>query len=424
MSTKEVLLTRPQHQLVTSPAQFPAFVGGFGSGKTHALTHRAISKKLAYPKQNVAYYLPTFDLARTIAFPRFAELFEFYKIKATLNKTFATYEIPDRGQILFRTMDNPERIVGYEVADSLADEIDTLEQEKAADVWNKILGRNRQKKPDGSLNTVAVGTTPEGFRFVYDRWVRKHKPGDGYELIRAPTSSNLKNLPAGYIESLRATYPENLLAAYLDGEFVNLTSGAVYPEFDRLLNYTPVMLAANEPIHIGMDFNVGNMAAVICAVRNQRPHAVGEIVNVLDTPAMIVNVRQRYGKQRQIFIYPDSSGKSRKTNDASVSDISLLRAAGFNVIVDTNNPAIRDRVLAVNNAICTRVNGREVRKLLVNTDACPSLTESLSQQAYGKDGNPSKTSGFDHVNDALGYMITKIWPVRATGFKRLNLVGM
>ena len=27
-----------------------------------------------------------------------------------------------------------------------------------------------QKKPDGMTNTVGVGTTPEGFRFVYQQW--------------------------------------------------------------------------------------------------------------------------------------------------------------------------------------------------------------------------------------------------------------
>jgi len=46
-------------------------------------------------------------------------------------------------------MDRPERIIGYEHADAVADELDTLTQEKAADVWRKIKARNREKKPDG-----------------------------------------------------------------------------------------------------------------------------------------------------------------------------------------------------------------------------------------------------------------------------------
>jgi hypothetical protein len=98
-----------------------------------------------------------------------------------------------------RTMDNPSRIVAYEVADSIADELDTLTVDKARDVWNKIIARNRQKKPDGSLNTVGVATTPEGFRFVYERWQKN--PAPGYRLIKATTMSNAANLPDGYIDS-------------------------------------------------------------------------------------------------------------------------------------------------------------------------------------------------------------------------------
>lgn len=417
---KIIRLTKPQHALVVSKAQFPAFVGGFGSGKTEALTNRMIAKKLQYPRQNVGYYLPTFDLARTIAFPRFCEKLEDMRIPFTLNKTYAIIEVGkgELGQILFRTMDNPERIVGYEVADSGVDELDTLKTEDARQSWNKIISRNRQKKPDGSLNTVAVGTTPEGFRFVYERWKRNEEASkkDGYELIRAPTSSNLRNLPKGYIESLQATYPSNLLAAYLDGEFVNLTSGSVYPAFDRLLNRTSAVHRAGEPLHIGMDFNVGNMAAVVFVVRDNRPFAVKEFVGLLDTPATIQAIKGHY-PGHMVIVYPDSSGKSRHSNDASVSDISLLRQARFNVIVNTQNPAVKDRVLSLNKAI-------ETRQFMVNIDECPLLTESLEKQAYNKKGEPDKTSGFDHLNDAAGYAVVQKWPIRSTGMKRLQLSGI
>jgi hypothetical protein len=422
---RTIQLTAPQYELVTSPFQFPAFVGGFGSGKTEALTQRMIAKKLQYPRQNVAYYLPTFDLARTIAFPRFAEKLEDLHIPFNLNKTYAVIEIGKDGQkygcwgqILFRTMDNPERIVGYEVADSGADELDTLKMDDARNTWNKIISRNRQKKPDGSLNTVAVGTTPEGFRFVYERWARDVAKAEaaGYKLIRAPTSSNLRNLPAGYIESLQATYPSNLLAAYLDGEFVNLESGSVYPGFNRLANSSTAVVRAGEPVHIGMDFNVGNMAAVVHVVRDGTAHAVKEFCGLLDTPTTIQAIKNHY-PGHMIVVYPDSSGKSRRSNDASVSDISLLRQARLNVIVNTQNPAVKDRVLSFNKMI-------DSRNYLVNVDACPLLVESLEKQAYNKQGEPDKTSGFDHLNDAAGYFVVQKWPIRALGMKRLALSGI
>jgi hypothetical protein len=49
-------------------------------------------------------------------------------------------------------------------------------------------------------------------------------PKKGYEIIQAPTASN-PHLPDGYIDSLKDIYPSQLLDAYLEGKFVNLTSG-------------------------------------------------------------------------------------------------------------------------------------------------------------------------------------------------------
>jgi len=203
-------------------------------------------------------------------------------------------------------MDTPERIIGYEVADSLVDELDTLPTEKARDVWNKIISRNRRKKPDGSLNTVGVVTTPEGYRFVYDRW-QKNKTV-GYRLIKANTESNSKHLPAGYIDSLKAIYPTNLLLAYLGGEFVNLTAGSVYHSFDRVLNATFETIKENEPLHIGLDFNVSQMSAVIHVIRNDEPYALMEYTSVFDTPAMIKLLTERHkALGHKIHIYPDAS---------------------------------------------------------------------------------------------------------------------
>lgn len=392
-------------------------VAGFGSGKSHAGIWRALRLKRAYPRQNVAYYLPTYDLVSKMAFPRFAEVLSDINARFTTNKNDALIEIENCGQIIFRTMDNPARIVAYEVADSIVDELDTLTTDKARDVWNKIIGRNRQKKPDGSLNTVGVTTTPEGFRFVYDRW--KKNPAPGYRLIQASTMSNAANLPPGYIDSLRATYPPSLLAAYLDGEFCNLTSGAVYAEFDREKNGCSTTIQTSEPLHIGQDFNVGKMASVVFVMRDGDPHAVDELTGILDTPALISTIKSRY-VGHNILIYPDASANRRQPNNASETDIALLRAAKFTVLAAPSNPAVKDRVLAMNQLICSRVeveeNGvrriEERRRLRVNADKCPVFVECLEKQAYDKNGEPSKDADLDHSPDAAGYFVSHRFPVR------------
>lgn len=411
-----------QKSFAVCPDPFPALVAGFGSGKTAAGIARAMALKAHWREQNVGYYLPTYPLVEDIAYERFPELCERKGWAYKLHKGSAPHiSFPNAGKIIFRTLEKPERIVGYEVGDSIVDELDTLPIDKARHAWTKIIARNRQKKrrklPDGQVqigkNSVGVITTPEGFRFVHERWVKKKKAGDGYTLFHMSTYDNAENLPEDYIDNLRNTYPAALLDAYLMGQFVNLTSGSVYPKFHRKKNYTARKVRPGDALHIGMDFNVMHMAAIVHVIDEQKPRAVKEFVEVFDTPAMIRLLQDTYWKtdsgvldpsRHAIFIYPDASGKQRHSANASETDLTLLKAAGFIVVVDHQNPRVRDRVLSMNKVI-------EDRDYLVNTDLCPVYTDCLEKQAYDKNGEPDKSAGFDHPVDAGGYFIQKRYPV-------------
>lgn len=411
--------TTSQSEFIYSTEPFPAFVGGFGSGKTAAGIARLMRLKRYCPNQDVAYYLPTYPLIEDIAFQRFPALFERNNIPFKLNQQKAVLET-NLGRIIFRNMEQPDRIVGYEVAHSVVDELDTLPMDKARAVWNKIIARNRQKAYTASgkpvPNTVGVATTPEGFRFVYDRWVKNKV--EGYALYKAKTADNALNLPDDYIKNLRNSYSPSLLAAYLDGEFVNLTAGSIYHEFDRQLNGTFETIQPREPLHIGLDFNVNNMSAVVAVTRNGDPMVLDELAGIRDTPTMIAALKARYGGH-SITVYPDASGGSHKSVNASLSDIVLLRAAGFTVLAHPSNPAVKDRILAVNQMI----HNQGKRRLLVNSDRCPSVIEGLERQAYSKSGEPDKTSGLDHLNDALGYFIAYKFGISRGPVRFAQIIG-
>ena len=106
-------------------------------------------------------------------------------------------------------------------------------------------------------------------------------------------------------------------------------------------------------------------------------------------------------------MYPDASGKNRKSNNASTSDIALLEQAGFDVRVNASNPAVKDRVLSVNAML--HKDGK--RRYKVNPQMCPNLVECLEKQAYDKNGEPDKSAGFDHALDAAGYFIAYRYPL-------------
>ncbi len=409
MTAIKVNLTNPQMQFMQMSVKFPAFIAGFGSGKTEALVNWLLAQKLSNPFGDVAYYAPTFDLIRLIAWPRFEMKLTEWGLRYTLNKSEQILHIASFGAVIFRTMANPERIIGYEVTDSAIDEIDTLPKAKATETWRKILGRNRQKKHAG-VNRIANGTTPEGFGFIHDRWQKRG--GGEYQMVRASTYSNQRNLPDDYIDQLIEDYPAQLIAAYINGQFVNLLSGAVYPDFDRAESHTNAGILPGDVLHIGMDFNVWNMAAVVAIVRGSNPIAVAELKKIRDTPAMIEAIKERYAKH-SIVVYPDASGGAKSSKSASESDLTLLRQAGFTVRSPSANPAIKDRVMSVNAQLC---NGKGERLLRINTYACPTLTEALEEQAYDSNGLPDKSTGVDHILDALGYMIHYLFPVRRKTF--------
>lgn len=133
-------------------------------------------------------------------------------------------------------------------------------------------------------------------------------------------------------------------------------------------------------------------------------------------PDMIRRIKERYWRYDgvryvptcQIRIYPDASGDSRRSVNASQTDIALLREAGFAVSVNAANPPVKDRINAMNAMFCNAVGERRYR---VNPDKCPSYVEALEQQPWAKNGEPDKTTGHDHINDAAGYFIAKEYPI-------------
>ncbi len=401
-----------QYNFVLSKAKFPLLLGGYGSGKTEATIYRTLRFLSEIEKARIGLYEPTHDLIRQILYPRFENIFASAGFPYKLNKSEGIMQIwmpKGKSELIFRSMDNPSRIIGYETHHALVDEIDTMPKDKAMEVWIRIIARNRKKfkLKDGrpGKNTVGNTTTPEGFGFTYQLWGKKQINNPDYELIRAKSEDNY-HLPSDYISSLKASYPPQLIDAYLNGEWVNLNGSVVYSGFDRFKSHTDLTIndfAPTTPISIGMDFNIGRMSAVV-GFKNEIGQAfiIDEFVNLMDTPEMIEAIHARYPR-RTIIIYPDASGRSRKSVDASKSDIALLRNAGFRINAPKKNPPIRERVLSVNTMF---LNSEGERNLYVNTHQCPHLTEQLEKQVYDDNGMPVK-DGEEDILDALGYYINR-----------------
>lgn len=383
-------LNKPQAEFLALPHKFRAMVCGFGTGKTWGISAGACKHYWEHPKANRGYFAPTYTQIRDIYFPTIEEVAADWGLRVGIsegNKEVHFYSGRQyRGTTICRSMEKPESIVGFKIARADIDEIDTLPKKKAEAVWRKVIARLRLGF-DGE-NGADIATTPEGFKFTYNQFVKgpREKPelAKLYGMVQASTFDNEANLPDGYIASLLASYPPQLIDAYLRGQFVNLLQGTVYRAYDRGLNGSSETMKENEPLYIGLDFNVGKMSAIVHVRRNNQIHAVEEIVNGHDTPDMIRQIRERYWKyngdrwqqSRQIRVYPDASGDSRKSVNASKTDLSLLREAGFVVDAPHANPPVKDRINAMNAAFC---NANNERRYLVNAQGCPTFADHLEQ---------------------------------------------
>lgn len=413
-------LNNPQGQFLAAQKKFNAFVGGYRSGKTFVGCVRLWSLAARFPGIKLGYFAPTYPMIQDIFYSTIAEVGEALSNEWGLNLSvdinISRKEVKliiddvEYAMVKCRAMEHAHRIVGFDINHAQIDEIDTMKMNKADQAWKKIIARMSSVRKDYPVNTVDFTTTPEGFNFVHNLFVVRLQEdpaiaGD-YSIVKASTRQNAKNLPDDYIQSLYNTYPSNLVDAYVDGEFVNLTSGTVYYTYKRQECRSYEEVIAGETLFIGQDFNVGKMASTVYVQRGKIWHAVAELVNLFDTPDVVRVIKERWqDKGHHIVMYPDASGKNRKSNQASTSDIAMLQQAKFDVRVNAANPAVKDRVLSMNKAL-------ESGLIKINDKNCPNTSRGLEQQSYDENGEPDKSGGVDHQNDATTYPIAYEMPVR------------
>jgi hypothetical protein len=218
------------------------------------------------------------------------------------------------------------------------------------------------------------------------------------------------NVPESELEAAKRdldqrTFRQEYLATF------ETFSGRIYYSFDRAHN---VIEGGTEPqdlqtIYVGMDFNIDPMSAVI-AIRNNNDLCIIDEIRMYssNTQETVEEIRSRYPKSK-IWVYPDPAARQRKTSAGGSTDVTILQNAGFVVKCPNHHTPVRDRINAVNSRLCDSTGQRH----LFITKNCKYTIESLERQVY-KEGStqPDKDGGYDHMNDALGYMIDYLFPVR------------
>jgi len=185
-------------------------------------------------------------------------------------------------------------------------------------------------------------------------------------------------------------------------------------------------------LFVSMDFNVDHMSWVIGQIRdyytpmayltNERVVEVEILDEVFNDDATTANtlplLLEKLDKLTKTYkprleIYGDASGGQRRTSSPS-SDWQIVKQFFQNknydvkFYVSSSNPSVRDRVNAVNSALCSATG----QQRLFIDPKCHRLITDLKEVRWGHDSDGNVRNDLDkrdqsltHMSDAMGYAV-------------------
>lgn len=297
-------------------------------------------------------------------------------------------------------------IAGYNFASVILDELDELPQAKALGAYKACRERCRVTLPDGREPFMVTTTTAQGKRGIYKiiQDLKREIGDDGSPtrvcVIHGRTKDNIFNDPSYYKDLYRA-YDENERRAFLDGEFVALDTGRVYPKYDVDKNDEETIAPFDdEEIYIGQDLNLGFSCAVAVVVREGVIHVVKayQFDDIWKAPETF---REDF-PYNPIQWFPDSSSKDIFSLQGFKQEI---MKKNIRTRISTANPAIIVRTAMVN------IMFRMGRLMIGKNKSTAHLREGLDMRGFDKNGNPEKGQGadaYDHMTDALEYVTFRL----------------
>ena len=395
----KISLTKPQLKVSSSQARFRVLISGRRFGKTY-LAVTEMMKYASKPNQKIWYVAPTFKMAKEIAWSNLKEMLNQFNWIDDINETTMSIRIRKTNSVIsLKGADNYDALRGTGLNFLILDEFADIDKR----TWFEVL---RASVAD-TLGDVLMCGTPKGYgNWSYEMYL-KGKQDDQWGSYQYTTIQG-GMVSKEEIEQAKQDIDIRTFRQEFEGTFENY-AGSVYYNFHPVESVIDRKIDWEKPLHIGMDFNVDPMSACVTQIEKDKIYAVDEIIIYSsNTDEMCQEIRDRYGSKMQIFMYPDPACRQRKTSAGGRTDLSILQNAGFKVKVKHKHPAIRDRVNSVNAKL---KDSKGVRHIFVSK-SCKTMIKGLQRQIYKENTNiPDKEQGFDHMNDALGYLIDYIKPL-------------
>jgi Terminase large subunit, T4likevirus-type, N-terminal len=433
-----------QLQFHSLACRFKGFSGPVGSGKSMALAQEALRLAAGNPGLLGLIGAPTYPMLRDVTQRTLFEILEQNDIDYTFRKQENHLTLyPWRSEIIFRSLDNPERLRGTNLAWFGIDEM-TYCREAA---FLRLQARLRH--PSASELCGFGVWTPQGYDWVYRRFVEAND--QDYGLVRASPRENIY-LPADFYDQLRHAYPERFYRQEALGEYLNVFSGQAYYAFGQ----ANVIHSPQHPLWWALDFNVNPNCSLIGQTINGKIRVLEELVlpdsrtlraceeflarsekwckvpEPVDVPPDAEGYYELLSRLQpaplNVYVYGDASAQSQHTS-ASRTDWQIVKDflgrypdrfhAHFRV--PSSNPLVKDRVNCLNAMLC---NYSGERHLFVDSK-CKELQRDLQQVAWKADPHGNILSDLNksdpvrtHLSDALGYYVALEFPMRRKAGER------
>lgn len=407
----------PVHQAFhRSGAKERVLFGAFGSGKTYALCAEAITLCLEQPGIRgliTRKYVPDLrDTTEAVFFDLLPnEIYERGKALRT-GGHYSSFEFPNGSVVLFRSIDDWQRLMGMNLGFIAWDEMNEFTEEE----YDGILSRLRQVDParDGLppiTRRVSFGASnPHGHDWLWRRFVK-----EGRGAWFKSTSFDNPYLPIDYLDKL-LSYPEPWIRRYVMCQFDDF-GGQIYEDWninDHMikgeLEYSKYPMA-----WMALDPGTRDPTAGLWVVVDQPNHrliAVAEYQEAeLAADSHARAWRQIEAAKRLRVSYriadPSIRVRDRSTNN-SYED--TLRRLGF--VFHLGPIKEKDRIPPLGNLIH--------RRQFVVTEECPMTFEAIqnyqwvdltpAQRAKGEDPPEKPLKKNTHLVEAAQYLATKYMP--------------
>ena len=397
MEVTTIPLTSPQQTIFDDENRFRVVSAGRRFGKTY-LSMYEIARVARFPGKRIFYVAPSYRMGKQIIWSQMCDEMRQRRWVRKINESDLTITLINGSKISVRSADNFDSMRGVSLDFVVLDECAYMSKE----VWTEVL-RPTLSDREGGLLAIS---TPKGYNWFHDMFIGAASNANwaNYQY----TTVEGGNVTADEVEAARSDLPLKTYKQEYEASFEN-AGHLIYYGFNREQSVRKYTDDVPRVIHVGMDFNTNPMSAVICRVDRTGVHVFDEIsLPNSHTDELASELNDRYAGH-QIVVYPDPAGAARKTSSAGRTDHAILQQWGFTVKARRAHSPVRDRINAVNRVL---EDAAGVRTLHIDPK-CKTTIECITKHQY-KEGTttPDKDSGYDHMNDSLGYLVDYLYPIR------------